>query len=51
MPESIRKVHDKIDIFVDKLYQKSRFKSDAERVSLLFNLYLHNRNNKKGDGK
>lgn len=39
MPPALRKAHTAIDSYVDKLYQKTAFPSDAERVALLLERY------------
>ena len=39
MPPALLKAHQKLDTAVDKAYGKSGFKSDAERVAFLFDLY------------
>lgn len=39
MPVDLRKAHIELDKAVDKLYRSKSFKSDGERVSLLFTLY------------
>ena len=39
MPKELRKAHDANDKAVDKLYRKSGFKSERERVEHLFLLY------------
>ena len=39
MPVDLRKAHIELDKAADKLYRSKAFKSDAERVSLLFSLY------------
>jgi hypothetical protein len=39
MPPALLKAHQKLDAAVDKAYGKSGFKSDAERVAFLFDLY------------
>lgn len=38
-PPALLKAHQKLDAAVDKAYGKSGFKSDAERVAFLFDLY------------
>ena len=39
MPTNLLKAHQALDRFVDRLYRKSRFKSERERVEHLFALY------------
>jgi len=39
MPVKLRKAHKAIDLAVDKLYRKTPFKSESERVEHLFDLY------------
>ena len=39
MPKDLVKAHKTLDLAVDKLYRKTPFKDDAERVSFLFELY------------
>jgi len=39
MPFSLRKAHLELDKVVDKCFQKKAFKSEAERMKLLFELY------------
>lgn len=39
MPSALLKAHQKLDAAVDKAYGKTGFKSDAERVGFLFELY------------
>lgn len=39
MPPALLKAHQKLDAAVDKAYGKRGFKSDAERVAFLFELY------------
>ncbi|EGU38558.1 type IIL restriction-modification enzyme MmeI, partial [Vibrio scophthalmi] len=44
MPESLKKVHQELDVFVDSLYQKAANRSkvlttDTERLEVLFKLY------------
>ena len=39
MPAALRKAHNAVDIEVDKLYRKTPFKSERERVEHLFSLY------------
>ena len=39
MPKELAKAHKELDLAVDKLYQKTPFKDDAERVSFLFEMY------------
>ncbi|MBP6041618.1 class I SAM-dependent DNA methyltransferase [Candidatus Saccharibacteria bacterium] len=39
MPPSLAKAHKQLDKAVDKLYQKQPFKTDSDRVALLFKLY------------
>ncbi len=39
MPPNLAKAHKQLDRGVDKLYSKSGFKNDSERVALLFKLY------------
>jgi hypothetical protein len=39
MPPDLRKVHQALDLAVDKLYRKEPFASDRERVEHLFKLY------------
>ena len=39
MPPVLRKAHNAIDLTVDKLYRKTPFKSERERVEHLFSLY------------
>jgi hypothetical protein len=39
MPPNLAKAHKQLDRAVDKLYSKSGFKNDSERVALLFKLY------------
>lgn len=39
MPIALRKAHNAIDLAVDKLYRKTPFKSERERVEHLFSLY------------
>ena len=39
MPKELAKAHKELDLAVDKLYQKTPFKDDGERVSYLFKIY------------
>jgi hypothetical protein len=39
MPSDLRKAHDAVDRYVDRLYRKQPFDSDADRVAHLFTLY------------
>ncbi|KOR27330.1 hypothetical protein TI05_19260, partial [Achromatium sp. WMS3] len=39
MPADLRKAHQKLDTTVDSCYRKEKFKTDAERLSLLFERY------------
>jgi len=39
MPADLRKAHNAIDLAVDRLYRKTPFKSERERVEFLFGLY------------
>lgn len=39
MPDELRQVHHEIDLYVDALYQKSLFKNDYERLSVLLEKY------------
>ncbi len=39
MPPDLRKAHDAVDRFVDRLYRKAPFATDADRVALLFKRY------------
>ena len=39
MPPALAKAHSKLDRAIDKLYSKTPFTSDAERVALLFEKY------------
>ena len=39
MPKSLVNIHEKIDITVDKIYNKQGFNSDEVRLSYLFELY------------
>ena len=39
MPKELVKAHKTLDLAVDKLYRKTPFKDDAERVSFFFELY------------
>ena len=39
MPPSLRKAHTALDAYVDKLYRKTPFASDAQRVALLLERY------------
>lgn len=39
MPPRLKKAHEALDRAVDRLYKKTPFKSEAERVELLFTLY------------
>lgn len=39
MPTDLRKAHDDVDRYVDRLYRKAPFDSDADRVALLFKRY------------
>lgn len=39
MPPDLRKAHDAVDRFVDRLYRKAPFTTDADRVALLFKRY------------
>jgi hypothetical protein len=40
MPSDLAKAHQRLDVSVDAAYGKRRFKSDADRVAFLFELYL-----------
>ena len=46
MPKELAKAHKELDLAVDKLYRKTPFKDDTERVAFLFELYkqLTNKN-------
>jgi hypothetical protein len=39
MPPDLRQAHDAVDRFVDRLYRKAPFETDADRVALLFKRY------------
>ena len=39
MPANLRKAHSNLDSFVDSIYKKEGFTSDAQRLEHLFNLY------------
>jgi hypothetical protein len=39
MPEELREAHQFLDVAVDQLYRKRPFRSDDERLELLFDLY------------
>lgn len=39
MPPDLKKVHQQLDVLVDRCYQNKSFESDEERMILLFNLY------------
>ncbi len=39
MPKALKKTHQSLDDYVDSLYRKRPFNSDAERVELLLSLY------------
>ena len=39
MPKELAKAHKELDLAVDKLYRKTPFKDDGERVSFLFEMY------------
>jgi len=39
MPKDLAKVHTSLDASVDRLYSKTKFKSDADRLIHLFTLY------------
>ncbi len=39
MPPALAKAHQALDRAVDRLYRKEPFKSDADRVTLLFERY------------
>ncbi len=39
MPESLRKAHQDNDQLVDSIYCQKGFKTDEERLAMLFNLY------------
>lgn len=41
MPEELRSLHEKLDVFVDSCYREERFDSDVDRVALLFSLYTN----------
>lgn len=41
MPPSLRKAHDNLDKAVDRLYRRSGFRFERERVELLFELFEH----------
>lgn len=43
MPASLRNAHRALDIAVDRLYRKQRYKSDLERMEYLLELYEANR--------
>ncbi|MGL5404844.1 MAG: type IIL restriction-modification enzyme MmeI [Acinetobacter sp.] len=42
MPESLRKAHQDNDRLVDSIYCQKGFKTDEERLAMLFNLYKKN---------
>ena len=39
MPKELTLAHKALDLAVDKLYRKTKFKDDAERVAFLFEMY------------
>ena len=39
MPKELAKAHKELDLAVDKLYRKTPFKDDTERVAFLFEMY------------
>ena len=39
MPKELVNAHKALDLAVDRLYRKTPFKDDSERVSFLFDLY------------
>jgi len=39
MPPNLRKAHERLDLAVDRLYQRQGFNSEQERVEYLFQLY------------
>jgi len=39
MPKELAKAHKELDLAVDKLYRKTAFKDDTERIAFLFEMY------------
>ena len=45
MPNSLKKIHNKIDDLVDKIYANKIFESDQDRLSFLFKMYANKKQN------
>lgn len=39
MPSKLKDAHEKLDLIVDKVYQKRNLENDAERLALLLEMY------------